>query len=116
MVLESAPKNPPGTISAEAVNEMFLETGEVLAELAEPLNVQWALARDGQPLGHDPQADDLCADWRPGRRRDDRRCPSRSAASATGTTATPGFATLRSRSTRCSALGIRRRRLPSCSG
>ena len=45
-------------------------------------------------------------DRRPGRRPDRRRCPSRSAASATGTTATPGSATPRSRCTRCCGSGF----------
>ena len=43
-------------------------------------------------------------------RRQRRRCPSRSAGSATGTTGTPGFVTPRSRSMHCSVLDSLRRR------
>ena len=42
--------------------------GPVLAGLAGPLDLPGSLAGDGRPLGHHPQADDLCPHWRPGRR------------------------------------------------
>ena len=67
------------------------------------------LARDGQPLGDHAQADDLRAHRRAGGRAHRRACPSSSAASATGTTATRGCATARSRSPRCSAWASPRR-------
>ena len=56
---------------------------------------------DGPALGDHAEADDLRPDRRRSSPRRPRRCPSRSAASATGTTATPGCATPRSRCTRC---------------
>ena len=64
------------------------------------------LARHGLPLRDHAQADDLRAHRRPSPRRRPG-CPSRSAASATGTTATPGCATARSRSRRCWRSGFR---------
>ena len=52
------------------------------------------------------------ASWPPRR----RRCPSRSAATATGTTATAGCATPRSPSSRSCAAGTTRRRWPGATG
>ena len=74
------------------------------------------LARDGRALGHHAQAHDLCARAARWWRRRPPGCPSRSAASATGTTATPGSATPRSRSTPCWASATPRRPPPSDAG
>ena len=64
------------------------------------------LARDGQPLGPHAQAAHLPARRARSSQRRPRACPSSSAASATGTTATPGSATRPSRSTRCCGSGF----------
>ena len=69
-----------------------------------PLRLPRPLAGHGQPIGHHAEAHDLRADRRPRWRRRPRACPSRSAASATGTTASPGSGTPRSRS--CALLGL----------
>ena len=88
----------------------------VLAGLAEPLDLHRPLARDGGPLGHDAQTDDLRAHRRARRRADHRAARASSAASATGTTGTPGSGTARSPSTRCSDSAISRRPQPSVAG
>ena len=64
-----------------------------LAPLGDPHALRRALARDGPALGHHAQALHLHADRRDGRRAHHAACPRRSAAGATGTTATPGCAT-----------------------
>ena len=105
---------PPRGIPAGETGPAVRRHRAVLARLARPLQVQRPLAGDGRPLGDDAQADDLRADRRTGRGADRPGCPSRSAASATGTTATPGSATPRSRSTRCSGSATPTRRARSC--
>ena len=95
VVLETAP-TPATPRAGRAVRELqgsLDETADFWRRLARPLQLPRPLARDGRPLGDDAEADDLRADRRPGGRADRRACPSRSAASATGTTATPGSAT-----------------------
>ena len=74
------------------------------------------LAGDRAALGDHPEADDVRARPAASSPRRRRACPSRSAASATGTTATPGSATRRSRSTRCSGWASARRRPRSAAG
>ena len=84
--------------------------------LAVPVDVHRPLAGDAAALGDHAQADDLRPD---GRRSSPPRppgCRSRSAASATGTTATPGSATARSRSTPCWASASPRRPRRSAAG
>ena len=90
--------------------------GRLLAALARAVALQRPLARDGPPLGADAEAADLRADRRARRRADHARCPSSSAASATGTTATPGSATPRSRSTACCGSASPRRPRRSWTG
>ena len=53
---------------AEELLGLFDRHGAVLARLAGPLDLPGPLARDGRPLGHHPQADDLRPDRRAGRR------------------------------------------------
>ena len=67
------------------------------------------LAGDGAPLRAHAEAAHLRADRRRSWPRRRPACPSRSAASATGTTATYGSATPRSASTRCSGWASPRR-------
>ena len=67
------------------------------------------LARDGAPLGAHAEAAHLPADRRDRRRADDEPARAARRRAATGTTATRGSATPRSRSTRCCGSGSRRR-------
>ena len=74
-----------------------------MARVVDPLHVRRRVARRGDALADHAEGADLRADRRHRRRRRRPRCPSRSAACATGTTASAGCATRPSRSTRCSA-------------
>ena len=69
-----------------------------------PTRGRWR--EDDPALGDHPEADDLRPHRRARGRARPRRCPSRWAASGTGTTATPGCATRRSRCTRCCGSGF----------
>ena len=109
VMLESAADGPPRTMTPEELLGLFTADGAVLAGLAGPLDLSGSLAGDGRPLGHHPQADDLCPHRRPGRRPHRRVCPSRSGASATGIIATPGSGTAPSRSMPCWGWGSPRR-------
>ncbi len=113
-VLEQVPERLRAArkYSEDETREAFEATVEYWRRWLVAVALHGPLARDGAPLGADPQAADLRADRRDRRRARRRACPSRSAASATGTTATCGSATRPSRSTRCcgSASPTRRRR------
>ena len=88
----------------------------LLARLARPGPApRPPLARADPALGAGDQGPDLHADRRDGRRARRRRCPRRRAASATGTTATPGCATRRSRCRRCTGSTSTGRPTSSCS-
>ena len=104
-----APTGPARQVRVAEVQRLFDETVGFWESWLAPVDLHRSLAGDAQPLGDHAQADDL----RPQRRRWSPRrrpaCPSRSAASATGTTATPGSGTRRSPSTRCSAWASPRR-------
>ena len=95
---------------------LFDETAALLEGVAGAVDVHGALARDAGALGDHAEADDLRPDRRHSSPRRPPGCRSRSAGSATGTTATPGSGTPRSRSTPCSAWGSPRRRRPSAAG
>ena len=95
----------PGGVSRDAAFLAGLDR-------AEPL--PGPLARDGQALLPGAEAADLRARRARSWRRRRRACPSGSAASATGTIATPGCATRRSRSTHSCASASPRRRGASC--
>ena len=75
-----------------------------------------SLARDGAPLGAHAEAAHLRADGRDRRRPDDEPPRAARRRRATGTTATRGCATRRSRSTRCCGSGSPRRPARSWSG
>ncbi len=112
-ILESAQKSEIG--HGEMI-EVFRRHGRVLEGMAAQVHVPGSVAGGRRPLGDDAEAHDLRADRRA--RRGARRpvCPSRWAASATGTTATPGSATPRSPSMPSSGSGTPRRRPRSASG
>ena len=90
--------------------------GQLLARLGGPLDLPRPLARDGEPLRPDAQAAHLAALRLDRRRPHLRPARSRSAAGGTGTTATPGSATPRSRSTASCGSATPTRRGPSCAG
>ena len=92
---------PPRPVTEAEVQQLLRRHRPLLATLAPAVHLPWSLARDGRPLGDDSQAHDLCANGGDRWLRRPRRCPSSSAASATGTTATRGSATARTRSVRC---------------
>ena len=102
VVLESMGGRPRRVPPAE-LQQLTDDTAPVLAGLGAPVDLPGPVAGDGGPFGHDAEADDLRARPAPWSPRRPPGCPSRSAANATGTTATPGSATRRSPSTRCSA-------------
>ena len=107
----AAPRDQPGGDRAGHADDT-----RILAHLARAVDLPGPLARDGAALGDHAEAHDLrahAAASSPPRRR---RCPSRSAASGTGTTATPGSGTPRSRCTRCSGWASPRRRPRSPAG
>ena len=91
--------------TADYVATAFKETVELLARLGRPLDLPGPLARDGEPLGADAEAAHLADRTARSSPRRPSASPSRSAARATGTTATPGSATPRSPSTRFMRLG-----------
>ena len=84
--------------------------------LAAQVHVPGSVAGGRRPLGDDAQAHDVRADRRARWPRRPPVSPSRSAASATGTTATPGCATPRSPSMPSSGSGTPRRRPLSACG
>ena len=109
----------PGRRPAAApdyVADAFKETVELLAPLGRALVLPGPVARDGEPVGGHTEAPHLA------RARLDRRLahvrPARAGRrrNGTGTTATPGSATRRSRSTGSCGSATRRRRLHSCAG
>ena len=113
VVLETGRPGRRGRSAPAEVRAAVRRHGRVLAVLAGAVDVHRPLAGDAGPLGDHPEADDLRPDaarWSP---RRPPGCPSRSAASATGTTATPGSATPRSRCTPCSGWASPRRPRPS---
>ena len=114
----SSPARPghPSAIGGGEVDRLYLDTDGVLAALARAEHVPRALARGGGAVGDHAQADDLRAVGGPRGRADRRRCPSRWVAPATGTTATRGCATARSRSSRCWAWDSPRRPRRSATG
>jgi hypothetical protein len=67
VMLESAAEGPPRTMTPEELGELFSSTAR-LARLAGRVDLPGTLAGDRRPLGHHPQADDLCPQRRPGRR------------------------------------------------
>ena len=101
------PRSSPSTASPAGPNRdpcshaeaaaLFERDRRVLAAVAVAVALPRPLARDGAPLGAGAEAAHLRADRGASSRRRRRACPSRSAASATGTTGTPGSATPRSR-------------------
>ena len=116
-VLETAPETGvPRRFSEDETRRDFEETVGVLAPLALAVALQGPLARDGAPLGADAEAPDVPADGRDRRRADDEPARADRRRRGTGTTATPGSATRRSRSTRCSASASPRRRPGSWTG
>ena len=88
----------------------------LLARLAGQVDLPRALARDGAPIRPDPEAAHLPPHRRASSRLRPPACPRASAASATGTTATPGSATPPSRSTACCGSASPRRPRPSWAG
>ena len=87
----------------------------VLAELAVGVALPGPVAGGGAPLSADAEAADLRSRPAPSWPRRRPACPSRSAGSATGTTATSGSATRPSASTRCCGWASPARPTPSCS-
>ena len=90
--------------------------GRVLAALARAVTLRGPLARDDPPLRPDAQAHDLPADRRDRGGADDQPARAARRRRGTGTTATRGSATRRSRCTRCSCSGSPRRRPRSWAG
>ena len=109
---------PPAAPGAQGRGDVGALRGHraLLEGLARAGQLPRPLAGHGQPLGHHPQAHDLRARAARRWRRPRAGCPSRSGASATGTTATPGSATARSRSPPCSTWASPRRRRRSSAG
>ena len=81
------------------------ETVALVARVGGALQLPGPVARPGGALADHPEGADLRADRRRSSRRRPPRCPRRSAARATGTTASAGCATPPSRSTRCMMSG-----------
>ena len=115
VVLESM-GGKPRRIPTGELDRAWEETARYWRNWLRPVHLHRPLAGDRDPLGHDAQADDLRADRARWSRRPPPGCPSRPAASATGTTATPGSGTPRSPSTPCSGSATWRRRPRSASG
>ena len=88
----------------------------VLARMGRQLHLRRPVARRGPPLADHAEGADLRSRPAASSPRRRRRCPSRSAASATGTTATAGCATRRSRSTPLVDAASSTRRAPGATG
>ena len=100
MVLEAAQPRPARGAGRRGLAALRRDRA-LLEVLAWPVDLHRALAGDAAALRDHPQAHDLRAErWASSPRRPPA-CPSRSAVSATGTTATPGSGTPPSRSTPC---------------
>ena len=95
-ILESASATPPRHVDAEELDDCFRSTVAAWRGLARGLDLPGSVARHGRPRRDHVEAAHVRADGCTRCRRDDRACPSRSAASATGTIATRGCATRRS--------------------
>ena len=116
LVLESGADGPPREIRVAEFQRLFDDTVAFWRSWLARSHLHRAVAGDAGAFGDHAEADDLRPDragWSPRRRRG---CPSRWAASATGTTATPGCATRRSPSTRCCGSASPRRRRSSAAG
>ena len=117
VVLESAAAGPPQEIRvADFQQAPRRDRARSGAAWLAAVHVHRPVAGDRRALRDHAEADDVRArpaGWSP---RPPPGCRSRSAASATGTTATPGSATPRSRSTPCSGWGSSRRPRSSAAG
>ncbi len=108
-----APLLRTGALPVEDADSALARTEAWWREWAARCSYDGPYARGRDEFADRAQGDDLRADRRDGRRADHLAARGRSAASATGTTATAGCATRRSRWKRCSPPVTPTRRWPS---